>query len=199
MSRSELPLIVSFYTPDWLYPEHARRLAGECESLRLEHHIECRPSAGSYLSNTCQKPQFILECLNYGKPILWVDVDASILQRPEFFTEEGYDMQARRMTPDRRRTWHVGTMYWAPTEAAVSFVDAWAKNTGEMSDESSLEVTWKQLGHTLSTRDIPPEYFEIPRFGGPGSKECVILHRLSNSPSKRQQRKMFQDYEQHIG
>ena len=67
---SNHPLIISFYTDDWTYPQHADRLRGECDRLGLAHHIERRPSAGGYLENTCQKPTFILECLQrYGRPL----------------------------------------------------------------------------------------------------------------------------------
>ena len=40
---SEYPLIISFYTDDWTYPQHADRLRGECDRLGLAHHIERRP------------------------------------------------------------------------------------------------------------------------------------------------------------
>lgn len=193
------PLIISFYTADWLYPEHAIRFAKECEDLQLDHHIECRASAGGYLQNTCQKPQFILESLALDRPVLWIDVDGSILKKPDFFLDFAGDFAARRMPASRKRTWHVGTMYWAPSEASIAFIERWIENTGGMSDESSLEVTWQELGHTLSSENLPPEYFEIPRFGGPGTKDCVVLHRLSNSLSKRQQRKSFVDYENNVG
>lgn len=189
------PLVVSFYTDDWEYPKHAERLRQECEVLGLEYRIERRDSAGGYLENTCQKPVFIREMLALGRPILWLDVDATIRARPDFFLEPGYDFQAKRMNPRRPRTWHVGTMYWAPTDAALAFVDEWIARTGDMSDESSLEQTWKALGHTLKARDIPETYFEIPTRKRPMTADCVIFHRLSDSDSKRQQAARFNEYE----
>lgn len=188
----DYPLIVSFYTDDSSYPQHAQRLRAECEQLGLAHHIERRASAGGYLQNTCQKPAFIRDCLaQFRRPVLWIDVDGTLRQRPEFFLAQGWDFQARRMPPQRPRTWHVGTMYWAPTPAALAFVDHWVERTGELSDESSLEQSWRALGHTLTARDIPPTYFEIPIRQRPMTPQCVIFHRLSDGASKRQQAPRF--------
>lgn len=190
----DYPLVVSFYTDDWRYPDHAVRLADECKALGLEHHIARRASAGGYLQNTCQKPTFIRECLEqFDRPVLWIDVDGSILRNPDYFCEPGWDMQARRMPLIRPRTWHVGTMYWAPS--ALAFVREWEARTGEMSDESSLERTWVDLGHTIRARDIPKTYFEIPLPGRPMTPECVIFHRLSDWKSKRRQADRFNAYE----
>ena len=192
---SSLPLVVSFYTEDWRYPEHAARLAGECRALGLDYHIERRASAGGYLENTCQKPTFLRECLErFARPVLWIDVDGSILSRPDYFAEPGWDMQARRMPPHRPRTWHVGTLYWAPS--ALGFVREWEALTGGMSDESSLEQAWQLHGAGLRARDIPATYFEIPTPRRPRTAECVIFHRLSDGESKRKQTARFNAYEE---
>ena len=197
MSSSDYPLIVSFYTDDWLYPTHARQLRAECNRLGLDSHIERRPSAGGYLENTCQKPTFLLECLErFQRPVLWIDVDGSIRRLPDHFRERGWDMQARRMPPVRPRTWHVGTMYWEPTDVALAFIRRWIELTGDMSDESSLEQAWQEQGHTLKARDIPSTYFEIPTPRRPMTRECVIFHRLSSGASKRQQTARFNAHEE---
>lgn len=189
------PVVISFYTPDWCYAQHGGRLLDECAGLGLEHYIEARQSAGGYLQNTCQKPTFIRECLErFDRPVLWIDVDGSILQHPVFFDEPGWDFQARRMHPSRPRTWHVGTMYWAPS--ALPFIRHWEAMTGDMSDESSLEQAWQEHGHTLKARDIPATYFEIPRRGEKPTEDCVIFHRLSDGESKRRQARRFNAYEE---
>jgi hypothetical protein len=192
-----LPLIVSYFTRDWHYPQHAARLAGECEALGLEAHIEERESRGGYTQNCCIKPEFIRECLQTaGRPVLWVDVDASILRKPDFFLgADGWDFQARKMASRRRRTWHVGTLWFNPTPATLDFVDEWVARTGDMTDESALDQTWKARDWGLRTRDIPPTYFEL----GEPSPGCVILHRLSSSRSKQQQAEACMRYERDVG
>jgi hypothetical protein len=177
----DYPLLISFYTDDWRYPEHAARLKDECQALGLDYRIEQRHTTGSYLKNTCLKPQFILDCFA-KRPLLWVDVDASIYRKPDFFLEKGFDFQAKKIEdPSRRRSWHVGTMYFEPSEKLQAFFEDWIKNL-KVTDESAFEQTWRQWADKLIVRDIPQTYFEIePK---KPSSECVIYHRLSKSPSK---------------
>ena len=191
------PLIVSFFTDDWEYPKHAARLHAECDALRLDHRIERLESAGSYLANTCLKPRFIRNCLQAGRPVLWIDVDGSIIKRPDFFigSERDYDFQAKRITSkERTRMWHVGTMWFNPTPATFAFVDEWVARTGDMTDESALERTWRSREWNLRTREIPSTYFEIPYNRKP-SPDCVIYHRISSSESKKQQIKLAEQDE----
>ncbi len=193
-----LPLIVSFYTNDWEYPIHAARLKRECTALGLDYHIECLPTTGSYLKNTCMKPSFIRKCLDFGRPILWVDVDGSILKVPEFFDGLDADFAARRMVATRQRTWHVGTMFFNPTSETVRFLDAWIEKTGECSDESSLEAAFRESGQYLITSNIPAEYFELALGCYKPTDKTVIFHRISTSESKRSQKKFFEDYERTV-
>lgn len=195
------PIIVSFYTDDWRYPKYAIELKAQCMSLGLDHHIERRPSAGGYIQNCCQKPLFILECLErFQRPVLWLDVDASLESRPAFFDGLDCDFAARRMNPAHRtRWWHVGTMFWACTPAALEFVREWVARTGDMTDESSLDQTFKGRDWPLRCVDIPPEYFVIqgrPSRTPPGA---VIVHRISRGQSKRAQTAAFNRYEAEIG
>lgn len=192
-----LPLIVSYYTNDWEYPEHAKRLRSECVALGLEHFIIEVESKNSYIKNCCLKPFFIRNCLNtFDRPVLWVDVDGSILKKPDFFLDTNWDFQARRMGPDRKRMYHVGTIWVNYTPQALRFVDAWCERTGDMTDESSLDQTLKSQVWDLRHRDIPPEYFVINRKPDP---KTVILHRLSSGESKKNEYDKFVLYEKEIG
>ena len=186
-----LPLIISFYTPDWEYPKHAKRFAEECAHLGLEYRIEQRDSRGGYLENTCIKPEFIRDMLHEEKrPVLWVDVDGSIYKRPNFFKDLDADFAAKRMPKNRKRVWHVGTMWFNYTPDILDFMDRWVELTGSLSDESSLEEAWKEF-QWLKASDIPPEYFTIEeRRKGPISG-TVIMHRISQSPSKTKQVNRF--------
>lgn len=181
MGSKQYPLLISFYTKDWCYPDHARRLEAECEGLGLDYRIVELPSTKSYLRNTCLKPQFILDCFA-DRPLLWVDVDASIYRRPDFFLQTGWDFQAKRITtPNRIRTWHVGTMYFEPNETMRAFMLDWINNL-KVTDESALEQTWRHWQNRLKTRDIPATYFEIEP--NKRTDECVIYHRLSLGEAK---------------
>ena len=180
--------LISFYTKDWFYPEHALRLAEECDNLKIEHVIEELQSTGSYLKNTCLKPAFILEkLLELNSPVLWVDVDGSVLKFPTLMNQiqPRADFAAKRMAPERSRTWHVGTMWFNNTPATIEFLKKWIENVGNISDESALEKTWQDHGHLLRTYDLPSEYFHISRKTHTIPTGTVITHRISDGVSKR--------------
>lgn len=176
--------LISFYTNDWKYPQHAKRLAVECENIGLYYVIEELPSTNSYLKNTCLKPQFILDkLLELKSSVLWVDVDGSVLKKPHmtYFA----DFAACPMNPDRKRTWHVGTMWFNYTPAMITFIKEWIRNTGNLSDESALEKTWQKHGYRLSTVELSKEYFQIEQRGKQPPSDTIIMHRISNGDVKR--------------
>lgn len=178
--------VISFYTNDWEYPNHARNLKDDCVRLGLESCIEELESTGSYLKNTCLKPRFIRDkLLKLKSPVLWVDCDGTILKRPDFFSGLQFDMAAKRMSPGRKRTWHVGTLWVNYTPAMLGFLERWIDNTGAISDESALEKTWRQ--HTIKVIDIPPQYFRIMKRGEQLKGDEVIIHRISDGPAKRRE------------
>lgn len=184
-----LPTIVSFYTQDFQYPQHAQRLKAECEARGLRHYIQCLPSTGSYLGNTRLKPFFLREALALvGGPILWIDVDGSILNQPleceEAYTN-GMDVGLRPITKgDRVRRWHVGTIWLKPGYLASRFLDEWCKQVSDMTDESALHHLDKErpLEHWLRVWHLPPRYFYIGKTPPP---DTVVMHRLSGHAWKQ--------------
>lgn len=190
------PLVVSFFTKDWEYSQHATRLREECKQLGLDSYIVEVESTGSYIKNCCIKPFFLRNCLKtFNRPILWIDVDGSIYKKPDYFLDTNWDFQAKKMPKSRSRIYHVGTIWINNTPQALEFLDKWCEKTGDMTDESSLDQTLKSKDWDLRHRDIPPEYFVI----GLKTEETVILHRLSRGESKRKERELFTKYEQQFG
>lgn len=181
--------LISFYTNDWKYPKYAEMLRNQCDEFNIPYVIEELKSTKSYLKNTCLKPQFILDKLKELKsPILWVDVDACILKRPDCFDFEiNGDFAAKRMSPDRNRTWHVGTLYFGYNENTLEFIEKWINNTGNLSDESSLEVTWNQYGYLLNDCELTREYFYIQRKKLEPPEGTFIMHRISTSIMKKRE------------
>jgi len=173
--------LVSFYTCDWRYPEYAENLRRECLRLHMPHRIEELQSTGSYLKNTCLKPTFIRDKLREIKgPVLWVDCDGSLLRPPVFFDGLTCDFAAKKMPKGRARTWHVGTMWFNYNDTVLHFLDRWIENSGEISDESALERTWRQI--QLDAVDIPSDYFVILRANR--MPHGVICHRISDGEVK---------------
>jgi hypothetical protein len=179
--------VASFYTPTWRYPEHAARLRWECDRLGLPHHIAQLPDQGGYLANTRLKPGFLRDTmLELARPLLWVDVDGSILARPDALRADA-DFMAHPM-PARTglgRVWNVGTLFFNSTPAALDLLTLWAEATGAGSDEAALDVVWRSARWEGLFAPLPTSYYRILPPGGvhipPGT---VIAHRLSTSPSK---------------
>lgn len=186
------PTVISFYTNNWEYPKYAHDMMKSCDKLGLEHYIVEKEDTGNYLKNTRIKPQFILEALNFLQtPVLWIDVDGSILRRPELFKEDySYDFAARKMAKHRDRTWHVGTMYFKYNDNVLKFVERWATLAldKKASDELILDQMWRaddSTLHGLRIDSLPEPYFEMLRqLNQTPKSSTIICHRASKSESK---------------
>lgn len=181
--------VCSFYTQDWKYPQYAASMKASCERLGLRHRIEERKSQNNWLGNCCIKPFFIRDCLRDEKgPVLWLDVDGSIYQKPVWFDGLNADFAAKRKPPGSSRFWMVCTLWFNYTPAVLEFIDSWCDMTGDCSDESSLNELWAQGGGSnLRWTEVPPEYFEVTMNGWKQTPKTVIAHRWSKSDSKKQQ------------
>lgn len=188
----DLPLLISFFTRDWRYPEFAAELQAQCDGLQIDSFITEQTSAGGYLQNCCIKPFFIRETLQSVKrPVLWLDVDAAILQRPTFFCGLSADLSL--CAKDRAihaRQWHVGTMWFNYSPATLTFLDQWCALTGQLSDESSLQ-TLHERGHAAVIEPMPRQYHEIDLPPFKRQADTVIMHRISSGQSKLAQRRRF--------
>ena len=187
------PTIISFYTDDWKYPEYADLLKADCERLGLEHHIKLRENTGKWINNTRAKPSFILEALKELKgPVLWIDVDGSIYEKPELMLEyTKYDMAPRPANYKWGRKWHVSTMYFNYTEKTIAFLEEWVARceaAENISDELCLEYCWaneESIMHTMDIGELPVEYFdEYQDLDNEPKDGTVVCVRFSLGDSK---------------
>ncbi len=171
-------VLVSFYTRDWRYPECARRLGASCDRLGVDHHIVERPSVNGWLANTRQKPFFLLEALrSLQGPILWTDVDSYLLRAPEGLRDD-VDFMARKRPAHQDRAWHVDTLFFDATAAAVEFLQLWIMHLTDHSDGLALNQAWASGKWKGSAAPLPPEY-------QPGHPNAIIQYGRSTSPEKR--------------
>lgn len=186
------PILISFFTNDWQYPQHGERLKGECRNLGIQYDIQELPSAGGYLQNTCMKPQFILEMLKKHKqPVLWVDVDASIYATPDFFNDLEVDFSGRPKVGRQAdgRKWHVGTMWFNYTPKTLIFLERWVELSNKVSDELALHELWGEF-QDITYVEMPESYHRIMNVDS--SRGVVISHRISSGRSKKLQTHLFQ-------
>lgn len=180
------PLLISFFTDDWEYPEHAQRLKSECESLGIEHHIEQRESTKDYIQNTAIKPFFIRDCLDrFKRPVFWVDVDAMVLKKIEIEII-GHDIGACQYFNSKlKRDWSVASLCFNDTPRARIFLDAWCDNLKQGTDEAAFEAAWQDLKKEIKITKLPDTYnfvrwsykLKIP-------EDTIICHQLSKFEDK---------------
>lgn len=189
--EAAFPTIISFYTQSWEYVAHADRLRRECDALGLMHHIQELPDRGSWIENTRLKATFIHNALaTLKRPVLWIDVDGSVHNRPlALLLPTAADFAGRHQRTGPQRTWHVGTMFFNYTNPALELAARWrtqAEAAGG-TDEAAFEDVW--LAHARDLRvnyaELSEDYFVLPTYENPVvPRTAVISHRLSQCESK---------------
>jgi hypothetical protein len=182
--------VVSFYTDDWDYPKYAMQLQDDCERLGLTHHIVEQPSANDYVKNCNIKPFFIRDMLlRFKGPVFWIDVDGSIVARPNLLLTpdiDNFDMAANRSVRDPSRI-HVGSIWFNYTPITLNFVDTWCNDLLNRGiDDAVFNGIWKQFADKIKFYELPPEYFFIlPTPTSTVPENVCVTHRLSASPLKQ--------------
>lgn len=199
----EYPTIISFYTVgdnDWeeegkhQFKEYADRLRQNCIDLGLDHHIVELEDTGEWLENTRRKPRFILDTIQkLQRPILWLDCDGSIYQMPDLFKGNvEFDLALPTNTWNKKRQWHVATIYANTTPMALNLLTTWADYMGDdrfdWSDELGLEVIlhhYTERFAELNILALNAKYHNYYKtLDQKPNEETVIGHRSSMGMSK---------------
>jgi len=180
------PLIISFFTDDWEYPQHAARFKAECDALGLKYFVERKESTKDYIKNTGIKPFYIRECVQqFRRPVCWIDIDAMILKKIVVEMQD-FDFAACKYSNRRlQREWAVATLCFNHTPNALKFLDLWCENSLRGTDEASFDTTWHMLRKEMKVFALPNTYnfvrwsltLQIP-------EDTVICHQLSKSEDK---------------
>ena len=189
-------LVISFYTNDGNYPKYAELLSEDCERLGIDYYIAEKQSFDDYCKNCNIKPFFIKEALEkFKKPVLWMDVDGSIVTSPSLFFEDNilsYDVAANRATWNADKI-HVGSMWFNYTKPAVELINAWCESVSSGGiDDSEFNSIWNNNKNKLRFYELPQNYFTILK--SPDSEipaDSCIVHRISNSFLKRKYKEKF--------
>lgn len=176
------PIYVSFYTPD--YAEQAARLRASLEHWNLRCDIAAVGDAGTWVKNCAQKPHFILKQLQaYRSPVVWVDADAEIVQRPDFARMYPPQTDVARC---KYKWWNgkievlSGTLYFGATVGAARLLCEWTevcKLRPDMWDQHALEIALDSTSG-LEVFELPVEYCFINDLHREQhlNAEAVIVH-----------------------
>ncbi len=125
------PVIVSFYTLNTPYEQEVQGLIESCHRWGLEYCIEGLPSQGSWAKNCGVKPLYIEQKLqSLKRPLLWIDADAVIVQKPDFDFLKDYDLSVRMMPflPWKNPSKLISnTVFFNYSVPALSIVRRWAR------------------------------------------------------------------------
>ncbi|MCP5504043.1 MAG: hypothetical protein H7A41_02695 [Chlamydiales bacterium] len=141
------PTIISFYTENTPYEKEAEDLAASCEKFNLPHEIDPMPNFGSWEKNCCFKPKYILKKLSdLQKPVLWLDADAIVYQKPTLFEslETDVALHSNHSLPENHPSKvNSGTLLFYPTPASFSLLEKWDQETERLLEEDS--EPWDQI------------------------------------------------------
>lgn len=185
------PIIVSFFTNDWEYPNHAERLKKECNYFNLDFYIDERPSTSDYIRNTAIKPFFIKECLDkFQRPIVWIDVDALILKSFELDFSNADILACKHMNSHIKREWAVAFLGFNYTKNTLDFVNEWCNQTDRKTDEAAFEDTWQKIGKEIRFKTLPTSFHFVKWSDRINPSDNVIIcHQLSKFEDKLRRKK----------
>jgi len=123
--KNNRPLVVAYYTIDTPYEDEAETLKLSLEAVGYSYLITGVPNLGTWQKNTQYKAKFIQEMLerNIGKPILYLDVDAIMVQAPVLLDNLKADVAAVHYAGKSELL--SGTIYLGNTKQCRRIVQKW--------------------------------------------------------------------------
>lgn len=145
------PVVISYFTTGTLYEKEVEALRISCEALGLEYRIEGIAPFGKWHEHTCYKPIYILQKMEELKrPLLWIDADAQIVQKPLFAWDCDLALRLYEEYPPDHPSYPVtGTLYFGDTPEALSFVQSWAQAAQKALREKEFTVDQQLFGRIL--------------------------------------------------
>lgn len=154
------PLIISGFTESShlgdYYKRATQRLVQSLQRLQLEYKIYPMTAVGGWAQNCALKQTVILEALeSLRRPILWVDADGEVFQRPCIFERARFDLALY----SAKGHWLSGTLYVAPLDAAIAFIKQWKARTRPGAvDEITLLHAFRTLHPPIRLKMLPSSY-----------------------------------------
>ena len=161
-----IPTFISYYTPDSVYEEFAEQLRTSLRKFDLPSEIQPRKSRGSWVENTCIKPEFIAEVWHStSDPICWIDADSEVLRSPTFLFDRAADIAFVR-----RHGWYdmSGTVYFGKSQVSEDIIAEWvrlARAAPKIWDQALLTLAWYRIvrKNNCFTQFLPGTIFRFPR------------------------------------
>lgn len=185
--NSERPLVVAYYTVGTPYEGEAEVLKLSLESLQYSYKVCGVPNLGTWQRNTQYKALFIQYMLREhpGKPLLYLDVDAVMVQPPVLLDTLQADIAAVHFANQSELL--SGTLFLGNTVQCNRIIDKWIRlndrypdtlpNGKAAWDQRTLEMAIKRVENAKFV-ELPQEYTwitELTQKRMPGLQP-VIMH-----------------------
>jgi SAM-dependent methyltransferase len=185
---SQEPVIISYFTRNTPYEEEARRLIASCEQLGLEHDVVGLPVGDSWEANCARKAEVCLAAWHrHRRPILWVDADATVLERPSLLTGCSADFAIHRWNDWQFAS---GTVFFNQSALALSLLERWVERCRQepyVWDQVSLDLAWEEITarSPLETLWLPRSYYQIFDASPEANQPTVIQQHQASRRLKR--------------
>ncbi|MBX3583661.1 MAG: class I SAM-dependent methyltransferase [Rhizobiaceae bacterium] len=178
--------VVSFYTEDNEYKDHAARLQTSLERFGLPYSLSSKKSKGTWEFNCAYKAQFMREQWEQSDvPIVWLDADATVVADPVLFRSIDADFGIHKW---EGMEFASGTLYFGKSPLAKRLIDQWAircEADPATYDQVHLHSAWCDINSIapLKTIWLPRTYLDI--FDKPVESGAVIRHWQASRSSKK--------------
>jgi len=187
IENTKRPKVIAYYTVDTPYEAEAETLKLSLESVGYSYIVCGVPNLGNWQRNTQYKSLFVQYMLqqNRGKPLLYLDVDAIMVQPPVILDNLKGDIAAVHFA--RRFELLSGTVWFGNTVQCNRIVQKWINfneqypktlpNGSDAWDQRTLEMAIKRIKGAKYV-ELPQEYTwitELTQKYSPGLSP-VILH-----------------------
>ncbi|ABE46806.1 hypothetical protein Bpro_4932 (plasmid) [Polaromonas sp. JS666] len=175
--------MISFYSGDRYYYDAADNLRADCEKFGLDCDIvELEKKPEETWLDLCRKkvPFYLAMQRKHKRPLLWIDVDCRLLQRPDFLEGLRCDMAGylrgfkyiKGFDPmSFARFFQPSILLFNHTPRACAFVELMARleeeSTVPGTDDYFLQEAWEKFEDQLSLFLLPPATisFDWPALG----------------------------------
>ena len=161
------PIFVNFHTTGRGYEEHAVRLRDSLDRTGCVHDLEAFDHDGSWTQTQALKPKFLQRKLDehFPHPIVWIDADAIVAQRPSLFYQwadgqNGPDIGVHYKDGEECLT---GTVWLSNTQRTRRLLARWVElqqASPEEWDQRVLEELLKR-DRSATVGHLPATYCQI--------------------------------------
>ena len=181
--------IVSFYTADNEYREHAERLRASLDRFGLAYELTPIDSRGAWEFNCAFKARYIRDQWSRSDvPVVWIDADATVEMNPILLNSFQADFAIHKWSGWQFAS---GTVYFGKSDLTRQLLDLWvlrSESDPTTYDQVHLQSAWCDISNSAPLRTVwlPRSYYDI--FDRPGNDATVIRHWQASRKPKAEGR-----------